>query len=96
LRLGAEGYNVAVFDIDEEAGAYRVGELAKARVRARFYRVDVSNEEQVFKGIGNVYADFGRVNVLVNNAGIGFTGRIIEEQSMEEWWRIIDVNLTGP
>jgi NAD(P)-dependent dehydrogenase (short-subunit alcohol dehydrogenase family) len=95
-RLGIEGCNVAVFDIDEEAGAYRVGELAKAGVRARFYRVDVSNEEQVFKGIGNVYADFGGINVLVNNAGIGFTGRSIEEQSMEEWRRIIDVNLTGP
>ena len=45
-----------------EAGAYRAGELAKAGVRARFYGVDVSNEEQVFKGVGNVYADFGGVN----------------------------------
>lgn len=95
-RLGAEGCNVAVFDIDEEAGAYRVGELVKAGVRARFYRVDVSNEEQVSRGVEKVYADFGGVNVLVNNAGIGFTGRSIEEQSIEEWRRIIDVNLTGP
>uniref|UniRef100_A0A7C2FRB3 SDR family oxidoreductase n=1 Tax=Thermosphaera aggregans TaxID=54254 RepID=A0A7C2FRB3_9CREN len=95
-RLGAEGCNVAVFAIDEEAGAYRVGELVKAGVRARFYRVDVSNEEQVSRGVEKVYADFGGVNVLVNNAGIGFTGRSIEEQSIEEWRRIIDVNLTGP
>ncbi len=95
-RLGVEGCSIAVFDIDEEAGVYRVGELAKAGVEARFYRVDVSREDEVSTGVENVYADFGRINVLVNNAGIGFTGRSIEEQSIDEWRRIIDVNLTGP
>ncbi|MEM1635529.1 MAG: SDR family oxidoreductase [Thermosphaera sp.] len=94
-RLGLEGCSVAIFDIDEQSGIQRAKELSERGVKALYYRVDVSSENDVSRAVEDVFARFGRIDVLVNNAGIGFTGRSIEEQSIEEWRRIIDVNLTG-
>jgi len=50
----------------------------------------------VSKSIDEVYRLFGSVDLLVNNAGIGFSGKSLEIQTLEEWRRVIDVNPTGP
>lgn len=49
----------------------------------------------VRQAVEDFYAKHGRIDILVNNAGIGFSGKSIEEQTLEEWRRIIDTNLTG-
>ncbi|AGT36162.1 MAG: SDR family oxidoreductase [Thermofilum sp.] len=94
-RLGTEGCTVAIFDIDEQAGKYRQRELEKNDIKAVFYKVDVASEEMVRQAVEDFYAKHGRIDILVNNAGIGFSGKSIEEQTLEEWRRIIDTNLTG-
>jgi NAD(P)-dependent dehydrogenase (short-subunit alcohol dehydrogenase family) len=94
-RLGLEGCTVAIFDIDEQAGQYRQRELEKNDIKAVFYKVDVASEEMVKQAVEDFYAKHGRIDILVNNAGIGFSGKSIEEQTLEEWRRIIDTNLTG-
>jgi NAD(P)-dependent dehydrogenase (short-subunit alcohol dehydrogenase family) len=94
-RLGMEGCTVAIFDIDEQAGQYRQRELEKNGIKAVFYKVDVASEEMVKQAVEDFYAKHGRIDILVNNAGIGFSGKGIEEQTLEEWRRIIDTNLTG-
>ena len=94
-RLGTEGCTVAIFDIDEQAGQYRQRELEKNGIKAVFYKVDVASEEMVKQAVEDFYGKHGRIDILVNNAGIGFTGKSIEEQTLEEWRRIIDTNLTG-
>lgn len=95
-RLASEGCRVAILDVDEDAGRLREKELSSLGLDAVFILADVSREEDVEKAMEEVYSRYGRIDVLVNNAGIGFSGRSIEEQSSEEWYRIIGVNLTGP
>ena len=95
-RLGSEGARVAIFDIDAEAGKRRLTELRERGVDAILVQGDVSREGDVKRCVSQVVETFGKINVLVNNAGIGFSGKPIFEQSLEEWNRVISVNLTGP
>ncbi|MEM2528310.1 MAG: SDR family oxidoreductase [Ignisphaera sp.] len=94
-RLGLEGCRVAVIDIDEEAARYRIENFERNGIEAMYVRADVSVEEEVAKAMDAIYRRYSSINVLVNNAGIGFSGRELEEQSYDEWRRVIDVNLTG-
>jgi NAD(P)-dependent dehydrogenase (short-subunit alcohol dehydrogenase family) len=94
-RLGVEGCKVAILDIDREAGEYRVNEFRSKGIDAIYIYADVSNEEHVKNAMDLVYQKFRAINVLVNNAGIGFSGKSLEEQAFDEWRRVIDVNLTG-
>jgi len=95
-RLGREGAKVVVFDIDGKAGEYRLKALMSEGVDAIFVAGDVAREEDVSRCVGEAVDAFGRIDVLVNNAGIGFSGKPLFEQTLEEWWRVLSVNLTGP
>lgn len=95
-RLGSEGARVAIFDIDGEAGLYRVNELRSSGIDAIFVRGDVSREGDVVRCVDEVLKIYGGVDILVNNAGIGSSGRHLFDQTLDEWERVIAVNLTGP
>nr|WP_276814891.1 SDR family NAD(P)-dependent oxidoreductase [Desulfurococcus amylolyticus] len=83
-RLAFEEYNIAIIDIDEEAGRMRENKLISKGLKAVFIKADVSIEHNVMKAVEYVFNKYNSINVLVNNAGIGFTGRSIEEQTLEE------------
>lgn len=57
--------------------------------------VDIQDEQGVFAAIGQVGKHFGKIDVLVNNAGISSVGTV-EDGSMEEWHRVYDINVLGP
>lgn len=95
-RLGREGAKIVVFDLDEGAGTYRLHALRAEGVDAIFVAGDVAKEEDVVRCVGEAVDKYGGVDVLVNNAGIGFSGKPIFDQTLEEWWRVLSVNLTGP
>jgi NAD(P)-dependent dehydrogenase (short-subunit alcohol dehydrogenase family) len=63
---------------------------------AEVISLDVDDDQNVRDGIGGVLAREGRVDVLVNNAGVGGTGGAIEELSDEQWLTVISTNLLGP
>lgn len=84
------GYQVVIFDTDPEAGQETAAEIRDLL----FIDCDVSEEQAVSKGIAAVIERFGRIDVLINNAGIGIT-RPLEELDLAEWNRVIGVNLTG-
>ncbi|WP_338598857.1 SDR family oxidoreductase [Sulfolobus tengchongensis] len=94
-KLGKQGYSIAIADIDENAGKYRENQFRNEGIDSIFIRTDVSSENDVSNLVERVYEKYGRIDVLINNAGIGFSGKSIEEQTLEEWKRIIDTNLTG-
>ncbi|WP_010479725.1 SDR family oxidoreductase [Thermococcus zilligii] len=94
-RFASEGCRTAILDVDEEAGRLREKQLTSMGLSAKFFRADVSVEGEVSEAIGRVYETFGSIDVLVNNAGIGY-GKPLELQTLDEWKRVIDVNLTGP
>jgi NAD(P)-dependent dehydrogenase (short-subunit alcohol dehydrogenase family) len=85
LLLAARGYRVAVADV----------KLAKDELP--FWKCDVSKERAVRACIGGVVKRFGRLDALVNNAGLAnpHTGPV-EKLELAEWNRRIGVNLTGP
>lgn len=89
------GARVVAVDRDAE-GAGRTAELARliGAPAAWAETVDVSDEQAMEKLAEKVAAEYGIVDVLVNNAGIGVSGSFLET-SAEEWRRVLDVNLWG-
>jgi 3(or 17)beta-hydroxysteroid dehydrogenase len=89
--LAREGARVALTDVNEEGGQAMAKELGMA---ARFWRLDVTKEEDWISVVDGVLAMFGRLDVLVNNAGIGIA-KDIESINLEEWRTVQAVNLDG-
>jgi len=93
--LLGEGAGVVMADIDREAGRECVAEFEKPK-NLVFIRTDVSNETSVAACIRSTLKRFGRLDALVNNAGISDPGRRpIEETTLADWQRVIQTNLTG-
>lgn len=94
LLLAKEGASVVVTDVDETKGNNIVEEIRRIGGKARFLLHDVTSEEG-WKGIiEKTLSEFGRLDVLVNNAGV-FARKTIEETSLEEWRWVMSVNLDG-
>ncbi len=89
--FAAEGAKVAIADVLDDAGAALAAEIGSA---ARFYRLDVTSEDAWAQIVGKVEADFGPVDVLVNNAGILLFKSLLET-SLEDYERVLKVNLVG-
>jgi len=94
LHLAANGCTVVIFDLDAEAGTETALE-ANGRIVPLVG--DVSDEAAVADLLAQINLDFGRLDGLVNNAGIAgpFTGPL-EELRLADWNRVLAVNLTGP
>lgn len=89
--LIAEGAKVVVGDILDDDGAALADELGSA---ARFVHLDVTQPEQWKAAVDAAVDAFGKLNVLVNNAGI-VNGNTLQNFPLADWQRIIDINLTG-
>lgn len=105
-RLASAGLAVAVTDLPPPAGTdltpsdgleQLVAEIAGSSGSARAYRGDVSSEADCARVVSEVVRDFGRLTVLVNNAGAphGADRAPITEVPLAAWQRQVDVNLTG-
>ena len=98
-RLAGEGARVALFDLHDaegEALARGIDAGAAAGTRARYWRVDVSDEAAVHAAIDAAAAHFGVLHVLVNNAGIAGINKPTHEVTEAEWDRVQAVNVKGP
>jgi 3-oxoacyl-[acyl-carrier protein] reductase len=94
LKFLAEGAAVAIWDIDESAGAATLREAAGQGGQARFYRVDTTDFAAASAAARKVDEDFGGIDILVNNAGITRDASL-KKMTPEQWRTVIDVNLTG-
>lgn len=94
-RFAAEGASLILADINEEGGAHTLSLLPEAaRTRAKFLRVDVTNEAEVEAAVSLAVSSFGHLDIMVANAGIGAPG-FLSQLSKEDFERVIAVNLTG-
>jgi len=93
LVLAEEGYRIAANDLEDPEGTLE--ELRSTGVKTLSVPGDVSDEAAVRGMVGAVMEEFGRIDVLVNNAGISAIVPA-EETTLEEWNRTLAVNLTGP
>jgi len=87
-RLGKDGYTVILNGIEDDAGAERVKELAAAGITSEYYGFDVTNEEQVTANIQKIGEKYGKIDVLVNNAG-GLGGRSRFEEMTTDFYRFV-------
>lgn len=94
-ELAKAGFDVAVIYAGNEAAANEtVSELKAMNVEAEAYKCDVSDAESVNKCVSKVMEKFGRIDVLVNNAGIT-RDNLMLRMNHDDWNAVINTNLTG-
>jgi 3-oxoacyl-[acyl-carrier protein] reductase len=102
-QLADRGADLALFDMNLDDLKQTADSCRARSVKAREYQVNVADESEVTAAMANVAADFGRLDGLVNNAGIvrdGLLvkvkdGAVVSSMTMEQWNAVIGVNLTG-
>ena len=87
-RLGKDGFSVVLNGIEHEEGTKRVEELKAEGINAEYYGFDVTNEEAVTKNIAKIGEKYGKIDVLINNAG-GLGGRSRFEDMTTEFYRFV-------
>ena len=93
--LAESGINIAILSRKRKEGIDTVDELKKYNIKVIHIETDVSNKEQVKKSVRSVFSEFGRIDILINNAGIVSPLKYFFEQSEEEWDQVIKVHLYG-
>lgn len=87
-RLGTDGYTVILNGIDDASGAEKLKQLTDAGITAEYYGFDVTKEELVTENITKIGEKYGKIDVLVNNAG-GLGGRSRFEEMTTEFYRFV-------
>ena len=95
LMLAREGAQVAIVDVDDEAGKKTVSDIRKAGGTAEYWHLDVSDSPQVEAVFAEINKRFGKINVLVNNAGISGPQIPSDEVTEEDWDRVMRVDARG-
>jgi len=93
-KFASLGAKIAIWDIDELAGQALVDTLKSAGNEARFYAVNTVDADACTQATAAVFSDFGRIDVLINNAGITRDSSF-KKMTASQWQQVIDVNLTG-
>lgn len=94
-RLAEEGAAVAITDVDDEAGEAAAQAITDSGGTARFWSLDVTDEEAVEEVFADIADAFGGIHVLVNNAGITGANKPPHEVTAGEWNEVMDVNVNG-
>jgi NAD(P)-dependent dehydrogenase (short-subunit alcohol dehydrogenase family) len=87
VRFASEGAAVVVADLNTEGGEETVAECRRSGGRAVFHRVDVTSETDIKAAVDRAIAEFGKLNVIFNNAGLAGAVGSIEETTVENWDR---------
>lgn len=93
LLFAIEGAKVVVADMNEKAGEETVAEIKK-NGEGFFVKLDVSNREQSKQIVKTTLENYGRIDILINNAGIA-QDAFLSKMTEEQWDKVINVNLKG-
>lgn len=101
--LAKQGAHIALLDMQEDALAMAAEELSSLGVTAKYFVVNVTEEEAVEKAFADVVSQFGQLNGLINSAGImrdGMLlkvkdGKVVDKMSKKQFQSVLDVNVTG-
>ena len=92
-RFIKSGAKVIIWDIDKEKA-----EIALKKINSKncFYEiVDVTNFEEIKKILNDIESNHGKIDIFINNAGIAGTNTTVAEYPLEEWNKVIDLNLNA-
>ena len=93
-RFAVEGAVVAIWDFNTQKGAAAESQLKAKGLDVRFQQVNVADMESVRAAVETLMRETGRIDVLVNNAGITRDASLLK-MTEEQWQQVIDVNLGG-
>ena len=94
ILFAREGASVVIGDVLEDLGRQVVEQISETGGKAISVPLDVTSESQWNDAIAATISEFGKLDVLVNNAGISSGGRV-EDTTVEEWDRVMDINAKG-
>jgi len=94
IAFGREGCKVFITDINEEGLEDASSKIAASGVEVHTYVNDVADHKQVDKLAKEILSQFGGIDILINNAGIGFSAEI-KDMTLEDWKRLMAVNIWG-
>ncbi len=94
LTFAQEGAAVSIWDVNEEVGETVVKEFKKQNLKVEFRKVNVADKNDVQKNANAVAEKYGKIDILINNAGITRDATLLK-MSEEQWDQVITVNLKG-
>lgn len=94
LTFASEGAKVVIADLDRQAAQRTADEIDPEGKRALGVAMDVGDEEQVEIGMGQAIQAFGRLDVLVSNAGVQIVGPLVEFE-FAKWKKLLSIHLDG-
>ncbi len=95
LELADNRVDLILADINKDGLEQTVSLAREKGVRAEGIVLDVSDEEAVYQAVANAEAAFGKIDILINNAGIYNTFHPFDESDSSEWKQKIDINILG-
>jgi NAD(P)-dependent dehydrogenase (short-subunit alcohol dehydrogenase family) len=95
LLFAREGARVVVADMNDAAGQAVVDDIRQAGGDAFYQRVDVRQDEECAALVEVTLGHYGQLDIAFNNAGISGTTALTQDQTLEHWRNVLDVNLTG-
>src|SRR5580693_3740051 len=96
IAFGKKGYNVVITSRNEKRGEQTLSEIKQTGADAAFMKLDVSNEQEFIQVIEQTVKRFGKLNVMVNNAGIsGEQSGLLADSTGENLRALFDTNILG-
>ena len=94
IKFAAEGAQVIIWDMNEEKAQLTIAEIEAESGKVFFAKVNTASYTEVEAATQDAISRFGRIDILINNAGITRDASI-KKMTPEMWQQVIDVNLTG-
>jgi NAD(P)-dependent dehydrogenase (short-subunit alcohol dehydrogenase family) len=91
--MAAAGAAIMIVDLDEKMGNESVELIRKPGGKAAYRRADVTDADQMRRVMEDTIAEFGRLDILYNNAGIAIAHPVYPKTPLEKWRRVLDVDL---
>lgn len=95
IRFAREGARVVVVDLNEKTACETVNLIRKENGEAHFIKTDVTNDHAVQNMIQETIAKYERLDIMFNNAGVNSVEKKLPDVSLEEWKKVMDINITG-
>jgi 3-oxoacyl-[acyl-carrier protein] reductase len=93
LKFAGEGCNVVIADLLEDEGKKTAEDISKKGVTGLFIKTDVTNAAQVKAMVATAKEKFGKIDILVNDAGAMFGTFAAEEEPEDHWEKVMNLNL---
>jgi len=95
ILLAKEGAKIAITDVLDTEGNKLADEIKAMGFTAKYWHMDVSDEKEVKKITSEIHDEFGKIDVLVNNAAILGDSKPVHELTSEEWDKVMNINVKG-